>query len=150
SASSASTIVLCSAPKYRNTAALSMALALPHGAIADVRAVLRALETDLLHGFVGPGAGDAHRVAQRRDAQHASAARQELLAGEASPRVENPAFRRGRRHAFDAVSAARLFRVAVRGEHHTQGGAPVPLGSGAVEPAFHRALDELEQIRSQP
>src|ERR1041385_6713486 len=83
------------------------------GAVADVLAVLHAVEADALHRLVRACAGHLHRVAERGGAQHPAAVRDEGLALRAGPGVEHPAIVRRHRNPCDRVALARIVWIAV-------------------------------------
>src|SRR3954468_24689686 len=100
-------------------------------AVADVLAVLHAVEADALHRLVRAGAGHLHGVAECGDAKDPAAARHERLALGARRGVEHAAIVRRRRNPGDGVALARIVGVAVRGHHDTERGAAVPFGLDA-------------------
>src|SRR5918995_2412760 len=114
--------------------------------MADVLAVLHAVEADALERCVGPRAGDLDRIAERGDAKHPAAAGDDVLALETRPGMEHPAVGRGLWQPGDEVAFTRLIGITVRRDHHAEGRAPVPLRFDLVERALERALDELEQV----
>src|SRR5580765_6117120 len=119
-------------------------------AVADVLAVLHAVEADALHRLVRARARHLHRVAQRGDAQDAAAACHQRLAVRAGPGVEYAAIVSGRRNPGDRVALARIVGIAMRGDHDAERGAAVPCGLDPRKLAGERALDELEQVGFEP
>src|SRR3954471_13348500 len=112
-------------------------------AVADVLAVLHAVEADALHRLVRARARHLHRVAERSDTQDPTAARHQRLAVRAGRGVEHAALVRGRRNPGDGVALARLVGIAVRRDHDAERGAAVPSGLDARKFAGERALDEF-------
>src|SRR4051812_26800127 len=114
------------------------------GAVADVLAVLHAVEADLIDRLIGAGARHLHRVAERSDAEDTAAVGDDGLAFLAGTGVEHAAIVAWLRQAVDLVALARLIRIAVRGEHHAERRAAVPFGLGAIERAGDHVLDQAE------
>ena len=109
--------------------------------MADVVTILHAGEVNFACRGVGGALRLLHRVAERRDAEHAPARDYDVPAVERGARVEHLAVgvRRGR-HAvetLDRVARARIGRIPVCGENDAQGGAPVP--SINVPPRIRRS-----------
>src|SRR5688572_17434441 len=111
--------------------------------MADVLAVLHAVEADALEPVVGPCAGNLYRIAERGYAKHPAAAGHEVLALESCPGMEHLAVGSGLGQPADEVAFTRLIGITVRRDHHAEGRAPVPLRFDLVEGALERALDEL-------
>src|SRR4051812_38813543 len=111
----------CNTPGPWNSLAL-------HRAVAYVLAVLHAVEADALDRLVGAGGCAAHRVAEGGDAQHAPAVGHRGLSFELRAGVEDAAVLGRLGQPLDGIALARLFRVAVRGDHYAKGRASIPLG----------------------
>src|SRR5687768_4156106 len=139
SASRAATMRACRPERYSWTASFTL-ISLLQGAVADVLAVLHALEADGLERLVGAGARHLHRIAERGDAQYAPAVRHQGLAFEARTGMEHAAIGGRLGQSADPVALARLFGVAGGGEDYAERGTPVPLRLHLVERALERAL----------
>ena len=99
--------------------------------------------------------GLLHRIAERSDAQDASAGDPDLaIAIACRAGVKDLAVgMRLRRHAveaLDGIARFRVFGIAACGEHHAERGAPVPFGVGAIERAVDAMLDEIDEIGLEP
>ncbi len=120
---------LCPACRPRSKFSLSL-----DGPPADVAAALHAVEVNRVDGLVSPLLRDARRIAQRGDDQHPAArGAQHALRVERGTGMEGDAVGGLGRNAGDGVALARVFRVAMCGEHHAQGGAAVPLQFHLIE-----------------
>src|SRR5690606_18240212 len=104
-ASSRATMSCCSPVRYCLTAAVSMSALACERAVADVAAVLRAVEADRVGDGVGLGLRVAHAVAECGHAQHAAAGRDDILALHGGAGVEDVGvLTRRRRQAGDDVT----------------------------------------------
>ena len=117
------------------------------------RAVLRAVELDRAprprRRAAAPPCTD---VAERGDAQHAAAARDDVAVRELGAGMEHHADPRPRRgQPGDRVALARRVRVAGGGHHHAERDAPVPLQLRPGRACRRaRADQQVEQVALQP
>src|SRR6185369_16681441 len=149
--SSAATMRACRSERYSATSAAIGWFAMKasgfarlgrgNGAVADVAAVLHAIEADAVHGLIGAALRHLDGIPERGDAQHAPARGYGLLARQRRAGVEHLAVLGGRRQAADGVALARGVGIAVRGQHHAERGTAVPVGLGRVELAVHGRFD---------
>src|SRR6185437_3378868 len=135
-------------PIYAGMASLRSAAV--ERAVADVFAELHAVEADLLRHLVGALGGDPHLVAQRGDAQHTAAARDDPAALLLGAGVEHVEILLVPGQAVDLVALARRLRIAGRREHDAQRRAPVPFRLHRVERALDAVLHQLEEIALEP
>src|SRR5215472_12155748 len=112
-------------------------------AMADVPAVVHALEPNRLDAGVGRALRLAHGLAQRRDTEHTAARGHRLAVDERRTCVEYLAFLARRGNARDDVAFARRFGIAGSREHDAECGAAIPLRLDLIERALDRMLEEL-------
>src|SRR6185369_12729543 len=160
-ASSRPTMRSCSPVKY--SAALSMSIvtmparrALASAAsrdqrvVADVGAILHAVEMNESDGGVGIALGVPHVVPQRGDAKHAPAAGHDLAVGNRSGGMKHLALVARLIETGDDIAAARVAGIAGGGEDDAERDSPVPLRVDPVERAVDSVLEEIDQVRFEP
>src|SRR3954464_15463206 len=118
-------------------------------AMADIAPVLHAVVANALDGFVGTAPRDAQGIAERGDAEHAAAVRDEHAALEPGAGMEHTAIGRRRRYSLDPIALARLVGIPGCREHHAERAAAVPFRLGTIERAGERVVDEIEEIGLQ-
>src|SRR2546430_14502501 len=124
---------------------------LSRSALPDAPPVVHAGPADAGDGGVRLGHRLLDRVAERGHAEHAPAVGHERAVGPLRPGVEDFAALPGAEglHTLDPPPALDRVRVALGGEHDAHRGTCIPVDGGAAEAAVARALDQLEQVRTQ-
>src|SRR5262245_55495203 len=120
------------------------------GLVADVLAVLHAFEADAGERGIGRALRLPDRLAERGDAQYPAAARDRLPIRERGAGMKDLAVFARLVEARDRIALARVLGIARGRDHHAERCATVPFGFDAVERAFERAIDELDQVRLEP
>src|SRR6185369_17693809 len=105
-------------------------------AVSDVVPVLHAVEADVREALVGAMLRHARGVAECSHAQHAATRGERVLGASHGAGVEHHQVVGLGRQADDRVALARIERIAVRGKHHAQREAPVPVQIDLVERAL--------------
>src|SRR5690606_6147324 len=118
---------------------------------ADVVAVEFARPGDARDLLIGPRLGLGHAVAQRADAEHATAGGHGVFAFHARAGVEHLGVGQLRHvQAVDHVARARGAGIAFRRHHHAQRRTRIPVGLDALERAVDAGFDERREVRTQP